>query len=226
MHFVIDLILLAIIAIIAFMTAKQGFVRAAVSAIGFIVAIMVAFSLSTPLAQITYEKAIEPAIVNSVSEGTVDNTSTAIDKVWESMPKVITNNASNFGISKESLEKTISQSAKNDAQTIVTDLSKKVVSPLVVGILKTVYAVILVFVLSFVVKILAKLLNKMFSFSVVGKFNTFLGGVLGIFKGLSSAVVLSEAILLLTSLTKNGIWIFNSANIDKTILFKFLTNVF
>ena len=226
MHFIIDLILLAIILIIAFMTAKQGFVRAVVEAVGFIAAVLVAFSVITPLAEYTYNKVVEPAIVTSVSDGKIENTNKTIDKVWESLPKIVTDNASNFGISKESLEKTISQSNKLDAQTILTDVSQKVVSPLVVGILKTVYAVILVFVLSFVVKIIAKLLNKAFSFSAVGKVNKFLGALIGVVKGASTAVVLSETILLLISFTKNGIWIFNNANFDKTILFKFLTNVF
>ncbi|MBE6787788.1 MAG: CvpA family protein [Ruminococcaceae bacterium] len=226
MHFVIDLILIAIIVIIAVITAKQGFVRAIVEAVGFIAAVLVAFSVSTPLAEVTYNKVVEPAIVNSVNDDKIENTNNTIDKVWESLPKVITKNANNFGISKESLEKTISQSTKLDAQTILTDVSQKVISPLVVGILKTVYAVVLVFILSFVVKLLAKLLNKAFSFSVVGKFNKFLGALVGVVKGVSLTVVLSEVVLLLISFTKNGIWIFNSANIDKTILFNFLTNVF
>ncbi len=226
MYLIIDLILIGIIAIIALISAKQGFVRAVVEVAGFIAAVLIAFSVSKPLADVTYTKGIEPAIVNSVSENAADSTSQTVDAIWESLPSFITENAHNFNISKQALEESISQEAQNNAQTILVNTSQKVIKPLVVGILETVYSVILIILLSFIVKILAKLLNKVFSFSIVGKLNSTLGGILGFVKGVAITLILCEVILLIISFTENGIWIFNNENIDKTILFKFLTNVF
>lgn len=226
MHFIIDLILIGIIAIIALVSAKKGFVRTVVEVVGFIAAVIIAFTVSKPLADVTYVKGIEPAILNSVSESFQDNTVQTVDAVWENLPQFITDNAAIFGISKEVLEESISQGAENNAQTMLADVSQNVIKPFVVGILETVYAVILIILLSFVVKIIAKLLNKVFSFSVVGKLNKTLGGVLGAVKGIAIALIICEALLLIVSFTENGIWIFNNANIEKTILFKFLINVF
>ncbi len=226
MHFIIDLILIGIIVIIALISAKQGFVRAVVEVVGFVAAVLVAFSVSKPLADVTYVKLVEPAIVNSVSESAQESTTQTVDAVWESLPPFITEYAQNFDITRESLEESISESTENNAQTILADISQNVIKPMVTGILETVYAVILIIVLSFVVKILAKLLNKVFSFSIVGKLNSTLGGVLGVVKGIALVLILCEAVLLIISFTQNGIWIFNNENIDKTILFKFLTNVF
>ncbi len=226
MHFIIDLILIGIIAIIALVSAKKGFVRTVVEVVGFIAAVLVAFTVSKPLADVTYVKGIEPAILNSISESAEESTINTVDTVWENLPQFITDNAANFGISKEVLEESISQGTENTAQTMLADVSQNVIKPFVVGILETVYAVILIILLSFVVKALAKLLNKVFSFSIVGKLNNTLGGVLGVVKGIAIALILCEAVLLIVSFTTNGIWIFNNANIEKTILFKFLTNVF
>ena len=68
-------------------------------------------------------------------------------------------------------------------------------------------------------------LNKMFSFSVIGKLNHFLGGIIGIAKGGIFAILICEILLLVISFT-GGVWIFNNQNIEKTIVFQFLTNVF
>ena len=226
MHLIIDLILIGIIVIIALVSAKQGFVRVAVEVVGFVAAVLVAFSVSTPLAEVTYVKLVEPAIVNSAGVDAEEGTTQTVDAVWESLPPIVTEYAQNFGITKESLEESISVGVENNAQTILTDVSQNVIKPLVTGFLKTVYAVLLIILLLFVVKILARVLNKAFSFSIVGKLNSVLGGVLGIVKGIVIVLILCEAVLLIISFTENGIWILNNENIDKTILFKFLTNVF
>ncbi len=226
MNFVIDLILIGIIIIMALISAKQGFVKAVIEVVGFVAAVMVAFTLSQPLANVTYDKVIEPPIINSVSQSATDSTKQTVDSIWESLPSFITQNSAQIGISKESLEESVLGASSGNLQTAIGDISQDVIKPVATGILETLYTVILIIVLLFIVKILAKLINKVFSFSLVGKLNRTLGGVLGVVKGLVIALIFCEAVLLIISFTDNGIWIFNNENIGKTILFKFLTNVF
>ena len=217
MSIIIDLIIVAIILVTALISAKQGFVRAVVEVAGFVAAVLVAFSVSAPLADITYEKVIEPPILS---------TAQTADSVWESLPSFITDNSEKLGITKEHIEKIVVESTLSSTDTALNEISQKAVKPVATGILETLYAVILIVVLLFVVKILAKLLNKAFSFSVVGKLNRTLGGLLGVVKGLAIALIVCEIVVLIISFTDNGIWIFNNENIDKTYIFKFLTNVF
>lgn len=66
MAIVIDLIVIAIIAIIALISAKQGFVRVFVQAAGYILAGILAFTISVPLANTTYDKFIEKPVVDSI----------------------------------------------------------------------------------------------------------------------------------------------------------------
>lgn len=226
MSIIIDLIIVAIILVTALISAKQGFVRAVVEVAGFVAAVLVAFSVSAPLADITYEKVIEPPILSSVSENAAQSTAQTADSVWESLPSFITDNSEKLGITKEHIEKIVVESTLSSTDTALNEISQKAVKPVATGILETLYAVILIVVLLFVVKILAKLLNKAFSFSVVGKLNRTLGGLLGVVKGLAIALIVCEIVVLIISFTHNGIWIFNNENIDKTYIFKFLTNVF
>ena len=67
MSIVLDLIVLAIILFTVFMSAKRGFVRVALEVVGFIAAVFITFTISTPLVNITYDKIIAPPIVSSVT---------------------------------------------------------------------------------------------------------------------------------------------------------------
>ena len=225
MSIILDLIVIAIIILMVLISAKRGFVRVAVEAVGFVAAIMLSLSLSTTLADVTYQKAIEPAILSSVENATAETTSSAADDAWNSLPELITKNADKFGISKDSITNDITEDIGNSATEIVTSISQNTIKPMAVGILKTLYSVILMLVLMIAVKFLARVINKLFSFSLVGKVNKALGGTFGAIKGIIIAWVFCAVISLLVSLTKNGIWIFNAENIENTIIFKLLTDV-
>ena len=79
MNFLLDLIVLAIIAAVALISARRGFVRVAIELVGFIAAIFITFTISTPLASLTYDKIIEPPIVSSVSKATGDSVTQITD---------------------------------------------------------------------------------------------------------------------------------------------------
>lgn len=226
MVILIDLIIVGIILLITLISAKQGFVRTIVGAVGFIAAVVIAFTLSEPLANATYDRFIEPPIVNSVGDTATGSVNENVDKLWDSIPSFITDNSAEFGFTKESIKDSLSGGTQESVKDAVAEVSQKAVKPVFCEILGTVYAVILVILLMIIVRLLARLLNKLFSFSIVGRLNTALGGVIGFVKGLVIALILCEIIVLIISFTDNGIWIFNNENIDKTYIFKFLTNVF
>ncbi len=221
---VIDLIIAAIIAIVAFISAKQGFVRTVVGFVGFVAAVVIAFTVSEPLANATYDKYIEPTIIEAVEDKSADTADATAEQIWQSLPKLLTDNAEKLNITKDSLNGVIKQSS--NVGEIVENISATVVKPVVAQIIKTLYAVIILTVLLFVVKLLAKLLNKVFSFSIVGKLNTLLGGAVGFVKGFFIALIVCEVLLLIISFVPNGIWVFNSQSLASSALFNLLTNIF
>lgn len=225
MGILLDLILIAFIILMAFISAKRGFVRVAIEVVGFIAAIMLSLNLSVTLADLTYQKVIEPPILSSVENVSGDTTASAAEKTWESLPRFIKNNAEKFGINKDALTANIGENIENGASEIVSNVSQNTIKPIAVSILKTIYLLILMSVLMIVVKLLARSVNKLFSFSLVGKLNSALGGTVGIVKGVIFAWIFCVVITLLISLTKNGFWIFNTANIENSYIFKFFTDV-
>ncbi len=218
MGIVLDLILLAIVVITAVISAKRGFVKIVIETAGIIAAVILAFTLSTPLASATYDKVIEPQLIKAVK----DNADGADTLAWESLPNFLTENSEKLGISVSEFSEKINANLSNGINSAVATASQEVVKPITVQIIGMLYSVILFILLSIIVKFLSNFLNKLFSFSVVGSLNRTLGGILGICKGAIFAALFCIAVCFIVYVSKNGFLIFNEENIELSYIFKFI----
>ncbi len=222
----LDLSVIFIIIISAIVSARRGFVRTAVEAVGFVAALLIAFSFSTPLAEATYNRVLEPKIVQTATDTTDQTVNSTADAIWESIPEVLTKNADKFGFSKDKIISVVEQNTADDLKVVVENTARSVFKPIIVKLLSTLYSFIITIVLLFVVKYLARILNKIFSFSVVGKLNRTLGGIVGIVKGSVFAVLYCVVITFIVSLTTGGFLIFTHDNIAGSYLFGYVANLF
>ena len=224
MSYILDAILVLIILITVFISAKKGFVRTLVEVVGFVAAIFIAFTFSSPIASAVYGKMVEPVIVKTVenvSTDTANTASDAVDAVWQKMPSFVTD--SNFlGLSKENISQQVEIETANGVTELADSVSNSFAKPVITKLLSVLISVILVVALIFVVKIVAKYINKLFSFSLIGTINKALGGILGLVKGIALAVVFCMIITLIISFTKNGFLIFTYDAIHSSYIFKFL----
>ena len=229
MSIILDLIVLAIIIITVLISAKRGFVRALIELLGFIAAVFILFTISTPLANTTYDKIIEPSIISTVTSAVdtaADNSAAAaVDSFWNEMPGWIKGGIEKAGISKESLDGSITANIGNGVQSAVESASQNVIKPAVTSTLALIYQVISLIVLMALVKPLAKLINKLFSFSVIGTANRVLGGVVGVPKGMIYAVAFCLLITLAVSFTQNGFLIFTGEAMEKSLFFSFVNSL-
>lgn len=221
MWFIIDLILVAVILIFALISAKRGFVKVLVETVGFIAAVVVAFTISTPLAEVTYDKIIEPPVVKAAVNAVGES---AEHEAWNALPEFLMNNDI-FGTQINSFTEKITANLSLGVETAVKTASQDIVKPVATKIFSLLYSVILVLVLSIIVKFLAKLINGMFSFSVIGTLNRTLGGVLGAVKGIVFVLIACMVISLIISFTGKPFLIFTEENINNTYIFKFFTDI-
>ena len=221
MWVVIDLILVAVILIFALISAKRGFVKVLVETVGFIAAVVVAFTISTPLAEVTYDKIIEPPVVKAAVNAVGES---AEHEAWNALPEFLMNNDI-FGTQINSFTEKITANLSLGVETAVKTASQDIVKPVATKIFSLLYSVILVLVLSILVKFLAKLINGMFSFSVIGTLNRTLGGVLGAVKGIVFVLIACMVISLIISFTGKPFLIFTEENINNTYIFKFFTDI-
>ncbi len=223
MSIAIDLILIAVILFFVLTSARRGFVKVLIETVGFIAAVIVAFTVSTPLAELTYDKIIEPpvieAAVNAVGES-------AEHEAWNALPEFLINSdTAFFGTTVNSFTEKITANISGGVENAVITASQEVVKPVASKLIGLLYSVILIIVLSIAVKFLAKIINKLFSFSFVGSINRTLGGVVGFVKGIVIAVVLCAVVSLILSFTGKPFLIFSEDTINQTYLFKFLTDI-
>ncbi len=248
----IDLVLILIIGFAVYFSARKGFVRTVVEAVGLLAAVIITLTICTPLANATYDKIIEPPLleataekVNASFEGQLDKVpdfnvnseqftqlksqiSSSINDFIKDLPKVVQNFIEQSGLETNKLfentdtEINGEETIGNTAQNLVRDISQTKIKPIAVELISAFYSLVVLTVLLIAVKILAVSLNKVFSFSLAGKLNTFFGGVCGLIKGLAIAFLLCAVIYTVISFTENGSWIFTLQNIEKTIIFKTL----
>ncbi|MBR4762349.1 MAG: CvpA family protein [Clostridia bacterium] len=219
MSIILDLIIVAIIVFAVILSARHGFVRTVIELAGFVAAFVIAFSVSSPLADVTYDKMIKPSIVSSVDSGAEVGKAEAADEIWESLPEIAKNCAESFGITKESFKNEALKATGNTSQ-VVERVADKAVKPAVTKILSIIYSTVIVIILIVVSKLLARIINRLLSFSFVGTVNRFLGGVVGVFKGAAFAALFCMVISILVLFTKDGLPLFTTENIDSTLLFK------
>lgn len=220
MSFVLDLIVLAIIAVFALLSAKKGFVRTIIEIVGFVLVILLANNLSPQISDYTYDKLVEPAIVSSAENMQVGESvmNLSLDNMPSLVSKIL---GSNFDIS--GFQSIINENINNGVKSAVASASQTVVKPIVTGIFDLIFTLIITVVLLAVVNFIAKLVNKLFSFSLVGKANKILGAILGIIKGVVISAIICTIISLIVPLTKEGFWIFTQSNIDSSLIFKLLS---
>lgn len=228
---VLDLIVVAIVAFCIISSAKRGFVRTIVEAIGFILAAYIAFSVSGSVAESVYNNKIEPAIVSAVEEKThslaTNTVEETVNGIWDELPAIVKNSGEFFGVDADSLPSTITGEINNSLN--ITEVAKttaqKAVKPVAVPLIKSVLGMVIFGALTFVVKLLARVINKMFKLPLIGGLNRALGGVLGLIKGVVFAAIVCIAISTFIAITGKGFWIFTSENIDSSLLFGLLANI-
>ena len=135
MSILIDVCIVAVVVICAVISAKHGFVRTVIEIAGLIAAIWLTFAISGPLANSAYDKFIQPAIVNSVTEAAENAGAEGTAGVWEALPEFVKNNADKIGISKESFEENITSGISTGMESAVTSASQTVIKPIFVTIL-------------------------------------------------------------------------------------------
>ncbi len=224
MSLILDAIIVLIILIFAILSAKKGFVRTLIEVVGFILAIVVALGLSSPIANGIYDTTVQPIVAKTVESAMNEGSATAnaaVDAVWDKMPAFLTE-SSFFGVTKENITSTITDEVSANTGDVTNSISNSFVKPLVTKLLSVLISVILVVVMLLIVKILAKYINKLFTFSLIGDINRTLGGILGVVKGAAVAVIFCLVISLILSFTKNGFLIFTYDAINSSYLFKFL----
>lgn len=221
---IIDLIIVGIVVLTTLIAAKRGFVRTLVEVVGFVLAAVLSVNLGSAAAGLAYDNVISPKLVAVAEDAADTTTNNMLDAAWEGLPDFIVENAEKFGISKEKINESVSQIGGEDRAAAIGQAIDASIRPVFVRVIGMLCSALIFVVLSFVVKLLAKLLNGVFSFSIAGKLNRTLGGIIGLIEGSVFAVIFCIVVGMIVSFT-GGFWIFTEAGLSASFIAKFLLSI-
>ena len=201
---IIDIILLAVFAVIVFIAAKKGFAKSLLEFAAVIAAVFLAYQFSPAVSSAVYDSVVEKSLVSTVQEqlenGEVTGSAIAQQAVniIDDLPDTVVSIAESVGVDVAAVRDGLdfgSVSEENAAQTIVEKVAQPVVVPAITAIAFILLAVLLIVLL----RVAASLISKVFELPVVGTLNTGLGIALGALKGFIVVLFLCAVLGMLFS---------------------------
>ena len=200
---------------------KNGFAKTVIQSIGYVFAIIAAVVISGICASLIYTTAIQPAIISSMESSLANavDTETVITSLTEAVGTLpaISHILFDFSGVAESLVNSVGL----DCAAIASSVEESVIRPVVEPLLKTAIFAVSLIALFAVVSLIAKGSKVVNDVPVIGKANSFFGGVFGIVNG---AVSLAIAAVILNLVISAGLFpeYFSEDIIEKTYLFRWI----
>lgn len=209
MNFIVDAIIIAIIAIVIVRSSKKGFVSSLVDTFAMIIATIVSYMFTPEVSQFIYDSFIK----NSVSKGfekVLDdmNTNTAVadkvDAMIASLPESAVNLADSLGIiNLNSIGAGIHMPGVIDDNQLITTVLNDFAYNVMITITKIVVFFILFVVATLVLRMVSNFLENINKIPLIGKLNSTLGGVLGVAKALIIILVVCTVMYFIISSSDN-----------------------
>lgn len=226
MAYLLDGIIILLFVLAIWLGHKRGFIKTVTGVVAFIAAVVVATLLSGPVAQMVYDSAVEPTVVETIGEYTADATGSlesGVDEALSSMPGFVTNLLANGGITSgaDVLAK-VTDTA--DTAALAQNITDQVVEPLVVPLLKMI-ATLLLFILAYILaSILLRVLNVVAKLPLLKQVNKSLGVVAGILSG-ALWVLFAVSVLQVVAAVADADFVINQALLADTLLTNWLIGI-
>lgn len=223
MSLLLDLLIVAVLVFGLLSGVRRGFVRTVIELIGYALILVLAFTAAGPVSEKVYDKfvreTVEQSVSSAFSETAVESIEPSVDEVYERLPDSIKSLLAHYSVTPESVKSALNDHTGETAETLAGRISDLVAAPfqslirlIVIGLL---FAVGLV-----VIRLVAKACNSLVeALPLVGGLNRFLGGTAGLLKGAVISVFVANLLMLLLSLSSDGILGITVADAEKTTLF-------
>ena len=225
MNWVIDLVVLALIALIVIRAYKKGFLRSVLSLGGFLLALVVSFSLGRMISEGIFEVMVRPWLFSTVETqvvaGTNESLTAAVNNMYENLPGFLSGPLSFLFGSKDQVVANL-QSLMNENSLGLTESIVEVLKPLMVALIGILVIIVLMILCIIVLKIVDRMLIGVRHLPLIGTCDGFLGGIVGILQAALWMIVLVFLVKSVIFLSSNGIAWLNDSVVESTFLFRWL----
>lgn len=210
---IFDLILLALLLVVAFAYARRGFAAGLVQFVGNLASLVGALVLSREAAPLLFERFFQSGFVSSIqntitAEGTVNIQSTIEEYA---------------GFLPEGIKESLTQSAAGLLDSGAPDLAVKLVDQVIAPLLTPIIAIVLFFVAFALCRLLVALLVAVFTninhIPLVGTVNRFFGFVMGLLAGVVDVYLVLCAVWAVIVITGGSIEFLNDRALADSVAY-------
>ncbi len=185
----LDILVIIVVAVFAYLGYKKGIIRTLVSAVGTFLVTILSMLLSNPIAKAIYFGGFDQTIIEKVKDASTllkrSGSGSLMDKILETMPDYVVNALPYFNITHPQL----SAAAANGPEKV-----EALLRPIVISFLSLIVSVVLFVILTIVVKVASKFIGDRLDDWSLGIIDSMLGGVIGLIEGF--VIVLMVAFVL------------------------------
>ncbi len=227
MAYILDGIILLLMALTVFFGYRHGFLKSVVQIVGFIAAFVLALTFSSPLASWTFDGLMAEGIETQLNESLVGVTEVpSAEKLGELLTGLPTSvisvleNSTQLQSALDSLDNSVAATTATLANTLLT----RIIRPIVVSLLQFVFFIILFVLFSLVARLLTKLIKPVTKLPLIRQIDGTLGAVLGAIKGVLLVLIFTAFVQLIAATgTENSMLSLDS--LDKTFLTRWVLSV-
>lgn len=216
----ISILIDAVIVLIAYLfirhSIKVGAAKTIVQLAGFIIVVVLIFTVGNVLTDYVYDSFVKEKIVVSVDKNITENVAEYKEGVKDALPEYAVNVGEFIGID---VEKQLTESQDRDTRQMAENLEKNILMPVIKSILKLVLTVIFLIVSVILIRALSKLTLVINKIPLIGTANKGLGLVFGLIEAVFVLMVFCSLFKIVCEYVD---WYITPQILQKTYIFKFL----
>ena len=227
MSILIDIAVIALIAVFAFIGYRKGLVKTLLNFAGVFIALIAAFYIAIPLSSFVFDTFFSDRIHNGVNKAIVNSAADTVTGAVAAVPDYIKKGAKALDIN---VEKVISdsdpESGVSFAEDVAETITQKVARPIVTRLLAIILFIILFVLLRVLIKVIANALNLVARLPGLNLANRTLGAVIGFAEGLLIAYVCCFAIMQIADIKGGSFLGVSMDTLSDTYIFSKLGGLF
>ena len=225
MGILIEILLLAVIVLVIYLSYRKGFLRSLWSLGGFLLAVIISYVLGKLIAEMLFEVMARPWLTSLINEqiiaGSGDNIAQVVDGLYQNLPAILSGPLTMIVGTKEELTLTLQQAVANGSATI-TDIIVGLLQPVVVALLGTILFLLVFIICMILRRLLDKLLIRVHRLPIIGAFDSVLGAGVGLLKAAVWVWLIVVLIKVVVVFSAGSLPWLNESVVDSSLLFKYL----
>lgn len=208
---VLDAIIVLIIVLCIFFSARRGFIRTLIEGIGYVTAIILAGVISNPIAEFIFSNTVGPYLTNTLTTLFTEKSFEVVNDMPQYLEWLMKLSSISVDEITASLESGIAFAVDNFMSSV---------KPFIINVFVVALFAMTTVLVMMVARIIAKKVNNKCRESSLAKVNRFLGGSIGAIKGIALSICFAFLVSMCILLSGGGFWFITEETLESSYICK------